>query len=136
MYRTAAKRALLLRAPFGCRSIVRLRFPPLLQTIGANSPRLSISPTPNQNPETPNFSDPTSSSASTSSTFSDGPATPTAQEAPRQEGQRPRVEYEDEQARVLRASLPHVVCTTSMDTIIALYVYEKLLLKNPMMCYG
>jgi ubiquinone biosynthesis protein COQ9 len=106
MYRTAAKRVLLLRAPSGINNNARLRFPPL---------RFSTSVNPNQLPETPNFSDPassssTSSSTSTSSSSSNWSASSTAEEARRQENQRPRVvEYEDEQARVLRASLPHVV---------------------------
>ncbi|KAK3213363.1 hypothetical protein Dsin_018069 [Dipteronia sinensis] len=51
------------------------------------------------NPETPQFPDSTSSSSSSS----------TAEEARRFKRQRPRVEYQDEQARVLEASLRHVV---------------------------
>ena len=106
MYRTAAKRVLLLRAPSGINNNARLRFPPF---------RFSTSVNPTQLPETPNFSDPassssTSSSTSTSSSSSNWSASSTAEEARRQENQRLRVvEYEDEQARVLRASLPHVV---------------------------
>ncbi|XP_059431929.1 uncharacterized protein LOC132165404 [Corylus avellana] len=106
MYRTAAKRVLLLRAPSGINNNARIRFPPL---------RFSTSVNPNQPPETPNFSDPassssTSSSTSTSSSSSNWSASSMAYEARGQENQRPRVvEYEDEQARVLRASLPHVV---------------------------
>ncbi|XP_062147577.1 uncharacterized protein LOC133856541 [Alnus glutinosa] len=103
MYRTAAKLVLLLRAPSGWNSNARLRFPPL---------RFSTSVNHNQHPETPNFSDPTSSTSTSTSTLSSSSnwsASSTAEEARRQESRRPRVEHEDEQARVLRASLPHVV---------------------------
>jgi ubiquinone biosynthesis protein COQ9 len=103
MYRTAAKLVLLLRAPSGWNSNSRLRFPPL---------RFSTSVNHNQHPETPNFSDPTSSTSTSTSTLSSSSnwsASSTAEEARRQESRRPRVEHEDEQARVLRASLLHVV---------------------------
>ena len=118
MYRTATKRLLLLRAPSGSNINIkaRLRFPFLLhphhQNIDNNtcrfsstseipqsSPNQTFNPNPNQHSAS-NHSDPTSTS--------------TAEEAGPQETQRKRryVEYQDEQARVLQASLPHVVCTT------------------------
>lgn len=114
MYRTATKRLLLLRAPSGSNINIkaRLRFPFLLphhQNIDNNtsrfsstseipqsSPNQTFNPNPNQH-FTSNHSEPTSTS--------------TAEEAGPQETQRKRryVEYQDEQARVLQASLPHVV---------------------------
>ncbi|KAK4565098.1 hypothetical protein RGQ29_006954 [Quercus rubra] len=115
MYRTATKRLLLLRAPSGSNINIkaRLRFPFLLhpyhQNIDNNtcrfsstseipqsSPNQTFNPNPNQH-STSNHSDPTSTS--------------TAEEAGPQETQRKRryVEYQDELARVLQASLPHVV---------------------------
>jgi ubiquinone biosynthesis protein COQ9 len=116
MYRTAAKR-LLLRAPSGSisNSKARLCFPSLQNIItNTNSSRLRFStyenqsinpnpnPNPNQHPETPIYSDTTSSSSTRS-------ASSTAEEFRRQQSRRPKVEYQDEQARVLQASLPHVV---------------------------
>lgn len=115
MYRTATKRLLLLRAPSGSNINIkaRLRFPFLLhphhQNIDNNtsrfsstseipqsSPNQTFNPNPNQH-FTSNHSDPTSTS--------------TAEEAGPQETRRKRryVEYQDEQALVLQASLPHVV---------------------------
>ena len=131
MYRTATKRLLLLRAPSGSNINIkaRLRFPFLLhhyhQNIDNNtcrfsstseipqsSPNQTFNPNPNQHSAS-NHSDPTSTS--------------TAEEAGPQETQRKRryVEYEDEQARVLQASLPHVVCT-ALFFIYAHNVFDKL----------
>ncbi|KAF5481671.1 hypothetical protein F2P56_002308 [Juglans regia] len=104
MYRTAAKRVLLLRVPSGSKSNARLLLPPILQSFAANSSPLSTtSVNPNQRSQNPSFSDPVSSSTSSSSSSS------TADEARRQHSRRPTAEYEDEQARVLHATLPHVV---------------------------
>ncbi|KAJ0030849.1 hypothetical protein Pint_13534 [Pistacia integerrima] len=66
---------------------------------------------PNQPPnvEIPNVSNSASASASSSSSSS------TAEEARRYKRQRPGVDYQDEQARVLEASLRHVVCKVGMD---------------------
>lgn len=114
MYRTATKRLLLLRAPSGSNINIkaRLRFPFLLphhQNIDNNtsrfsstseipqsSPNQTFNPNPNQH-FTSNHSEPTSTS--------------TVEEAGPRETQRKRryVEYQDEQALVLQASLPHVV---------------------------
>ncbi|KAK9989861.1 hypothetical protein SO802_030100 [Lithocarpus litseifolius] len=103
MYRTATKRLLLLRAPSGSNINIkaRLRFPFLLpphnQNIDNNTCRFSSTSEIPQSSPNQNHSDPTSTS--------------TAEEARPQETQRKRrfVEYQDEQARVLQASLPLVV---------------------------
>ncbi|KAM3693758.1 hypothetical protein ACB094_07G008400 [Castanea mollissima] len=109
MYRTATKRLLLLRAPSGSniniKTKARLRFPFLLphhQNIDNNTCRFSsTSEIPQSSPNQTFNPNPNQHSTSTS----------TAEEARPQETQRKRryVEYEDEQARVLQASLPHVV---------------------------
>lgn len=112
MYRTATKRLLLLRAPSGSNINInikaRLRFPFLLhhhhQNIDNNTCRFSsTSEIPQSSPNHTFNPNPNQHSTSTS----------TAEEARPQETQRKRryVEYEDEQARVLQASLPHVVRT-------------------------
>ncbi|KAK2645053.1 hypothetical protein Ddye_020248 [Dipteronia dyeriana] len=110
MYRTAVKR-LLYGGTLAQNGTARTKLRPNLQRI-ISSLRFSTSSenpalVPNQqlqqpllvNPEAPQFSDSTSSSSSSS----------TAEEAQRFKRQRPRVEYQDEQARVLEASLLHVV---------------------------
>ena len=68
--------------------------------IPQSSPNQTFNPNPNQHSTSNHSSDPTSTS--------------TAEEARPQETQRKRryAEYQDEQARVLQASLPHVVRTT------------------------
>ncbi|KAJ9184204.1 hypothetical protein P3X46_007969 [Hevea brasiliensis] len=128
MYRTAAKR-LLSGATVGKSSVARLRFLNL-QTIGTGF-RFCTSVNPqsisNQNPNnqnqirclnveaTPNQSDSNLSSSSTSSSSS-GSTSFTADDARyghhhhrQQERRIPRVEYQDEQARVLQASFRHVI---------------------------
>ncbi|KAI9191633.1 hypothetical protein LWI28_011198 [Acer negundo] len=110
MYRTAAKR-LLYGGTLAHNGTARTGLLPNLRRI-ISSHRFSTSSenpvlVPDQQlqqplivnpPEAPQFSDATSSSSSS-----------TAEEARRFKRQRPRVEYQDEQARVLEASLRHVV---------------------------
>ncbi|TXG61683.1 hypothetical protein EZV62_013046 [Acer yangbiense] len=112
MYRTAAKR-LLYGGTLAHNGTARTRLLPNLRRI-ISSHRFSTSSenpvlVPDQQlqqplivnpPEAPQFSDATSSSSSSSST---------AEESRRFKRQRPRVEYQDEQARVLEASLRHAV---------------------------
>ncbi|XP_031274065.1 ubiquinone biosynthesis protein COQ9, mitochondrial [Pistacia vera] len=108
MFRTAAKR-LLYGATSGNISTARIGSLPNLQKIISSYPFSTSSPDPhslpNQPPnvEIPNVSNSASASASSSSSSS------TAEEARRYKRQRPGVDYQDEQARVLEASLRHVV---------------------------
>lgn len=116
MYRTAARR-LLSGTAVGKSRDARLGFHNP-QTI-VNGSRFCTSSNPqsvsDQNPN--NQSDSTASSASTSSSSSSWSTSSTAEEAQRyhhhhhhhHERRRPRVKYQDEQARVLQASLRHVV---------------------------
>jgi ubiquinone biosynthesis protein COQ9 len=142
MYRTAAKR-LLLRAPSGSisNSKARLCFPSLQNIItNTNSSRLRFStyenqsinpnpnPNPNQHPETPIYSDTTSSSSTRS-------ASSTAEEFRRQQSRRPKVEYQDEQARVLQASLPHVVNELPFFNLMNAHnVYDKMSSRTHCLC--
>ncbi|KAF5726100.1 hypothetical protein HS088_TW23G00841 [Tripterygium wilfordii] len=110
MYRTAVRR-ILSDATF---SNARFRFPHLQTLIGGVS-RFSTSASPpsfsNQSPnqdqipfarvDNPNNTDSTTSSSTSSTAEGAG--------ARRYQRQRPRVEYQDEQGRVLHASLPHVI---------------------------
>lgn len=100
MYRTAAKR-LFLGVSSGSCSKAPVRFPNLrCLTKSVNSESFANqSSNQHQNPLAPDYSDSTSSSTSSNSS--------TAEEA--RHHQRPRVEYQEEQARVLGASVPHVV---------------------------
>lgn len=110
MYRTAVNRLFLGNALGGNGNYRLLRSSNLKSNIVSSlfsttvNPQSSISTdlNPNQH-ETPNPSDSTSSSSRSWSTSS------TAGEYPRQERQRPRVDYQEEEARVLQASLRHVV---------------------------
>ena len=140
MYRTAAK-CLLLRAPSGSisNSKARLCFPSLQNIItNTNSSRLRFStyenqsinpnPNPNQHPETPNDSDTTSSSSTRS-------ASSTAEEFRREQSRRPKVEYQDEQARVLQASLPHVVNDLPFFNLMNAHnVYDKMSSRTHCLC--
>lgn len=104
MYRTAARR-LLAGATASNFSNVRVVQSLNLQASITPSLRFSTStnsqsptgPTLHVDPINPTLSD----SSSTSTSSAEGP--------PRQERRRPRVEYQDEQARVLKASLGHVM---------------------------
>ncbi|XP_015889066.3 uncharacterized protein LOC107423926 [Ziziphus jujuba] len=100
MYRTAAKR-LFLGVSSGSCSKAPVRFPNLrCLTKSVNSESFANqSSNQHQNPLAPDYSDSTSSSTSSNSS--------TAEEA--RHHQRPRVEYQEEQARVLGASVPHVL---------------------------
>lgn len=116
MYRTAAKRLLL--AAGGNRSF-RIRYPPFRSFSSSADSQSFANQTPNQQqhhhhhpPQIPNSSDSDSPPSSSSSSSSSSSASPAGEEARHRHGQtRPRPEYEDEQARVLRASLFHVVRT-------------------------
>lgn len=101
MYRTAAKR-LLIGASYGNSSNALIRFPSLrcLSTSVNSQSFTNGGSNQHQNPRTPDYSDSASSTWSNSST---------AEEAQHHHSQRPRVEYQDEQVRVLGASVPHVV---------------------------
>lgn len=109
MYRTAARR-LLAGATASNFSNVRVVQSLNLQASITPSLRFSTStnsqsptgPTLHVDPINPTLSD----SSSTSTSSAEGP--------PRQERRRPRVEYQDEQARVLKASLGHVVRTLTI----------------------
>jgi ubiquinone biosynthesis protein COQ9 len=116
MYRTAAlARRLLSGATAGNNSNSRIRYLNLRTTIIGSRYCTAVNnnhsfpqsifnqnQTPRANLEFPNQSESTSSSNwSTSSTAEDG--------RQRQERQKPRIEYQEQQARVLEASLHHVV---------------------------
>ncbi|GLU10169.1 hypothetical protein SLE2022_269890 [Rubroshorea leprosula] len=113
MYRTAAKRLFLGNALFGNGNYRLLRssnlksniISSLFSTTVNRQSSTSADLNPNQH-ETPNPSDSTSSSSSSSKIWS---ASWTDGEYPRQERQRPRVDYQEEEARVLQASLRHVL---------------------------
>ncbi|XP_022147735.1 ubiquinone biosynthesis protein COQ9, mitochondrial isoform X2 [Momordica charantia] len=115
MYRTAAKR-LIIGVTSGRNSISRLRLRPFptfvdhcLFSTATNSQEFADSQIPNQQHirrETPIYSDSASSSSSSSSSWS---ASTAGEESRSHESRRPRVEYQEEQARVLQASLSHVV---------------------------
>ncbi|KAI4335186.1 hypothetical protein L6164_013856 [Bauhinia variegata] len=113
MYRTAAKRVFLVTRRFHNNSNVRFQFPPPQAFIGSS--RLSTSqsqPFCNEQPplnQGPNFPDSSSSSSSSTSSSSTWSASSTAEDARHHETPRHRAQYQDEQARVLSASLPHVI---------------------------
>ncbi|KAF3439710.1 hypothetical protein FNV43_RR17988 [Rhamnella rubrinervis] len=104
MYRTAAKR-LFLGASSGSGSSAIKRFP----SLRCLSSSVNSQSFPNnifnqhQHPHTPDYSDSTPSSSSTRSNSS------TAEDARHRHSQRPRLEYQEEQSRVLGASIPHVL---------------------------
>ncbi|GLT98808.1 hypothetical protein SLE2022_162880 [Rubroshorea leprosula] len=103
MYRTAAKRLFLGTSLRRNGNAHLLRFPNLKSIARPSAnPQPFTDSNPNQH-EFPNLSDSTSYSSSSSSTSS------TAGEHTRRERQRPGVDYQEEQARVLQASLPHVL---------------------------
>ncbi|CAK9328168.1 unnamed protein product [Citrullus colocynthis] len=112
MYRTAAKR-LIVGVTSGINGIHRLRLPPPSTFLdhssfstATNSQEFPNSQIPNQHhirQETPTSSDSASSSSSSWSTSTSG------EETRSHENRRPRVEYQEEQARVLQAALSHVV---------------------------
>lgn len=119
MYRTAAKR-LTLGVTSSRNSISRLRLPSpstfvdhCLFSTATNPQEFPNSQIPDQHhirQETPIYSD--SASSSSSSTWS----TSTADEETRShENRRPRVEYQEEQDRVLQAALSHVVRPFILD---------------------
>ncbi|KAK7363319.1 hypothetical protein VNO77_05458 [Canavalia gladiata] len=107
MYRTAAKRLLCGARYYNVNTRLRFRTP---QTLTASSRFSTPESQPFSNPhsndpiipvtttETPNFSDSDSSSSSS-----------TTEDAPRYETPTPGAKYEDQKARVLHASLPHVI---------------------------
>ncbi|GLT62861.1 hypothetical protein SLA2020_354640 [Shorea laevis] len=113
MYRTAAKRLFLGNALGGNGNYRLLRSSNLKSNIISSLFSTTVNPqsststdlNPNQH-ETPNTSDSTSSSSSSSKSWS---TSSTDGEYPRQERQRPRVDYQEEEARVLQASLRHVL---------------------------
>lgn len=105
MYRTAAKR--LLGVGFTTSRLLRLPKPrPTIITSAlctSSMGRHTESPTIGNQSVNPNQSDPTAASSSSSYTA--------REEGPRRdESRKPRAEFEEEQARVLAASLRHVVC--------------------------
>ncbi|PON54290.1 Ubiquinone biosynthesis protein COQ [Trema orientale] len=106
MYRTAAKRLVLGAVGNGSS---RIRFPPFQCFSYSVDPQSFANQTPNPHQhhqfQNPNSSD-SASSSSSSSTWS---ASSTAEEDRHPRTQRPRPDYQDEQARVLRASLFHVL---------------------------
>lgn len=112
MYRTAAKR-LITGVTSGRNSIARLRLPSPSTFVdhsffstATNSQEFPNSQIPNQHhirQETPISSDSASSSSSTWSKSTAG------EESRSHESRRPRVEYQEEQVRVLQAALSHVV---------------------------
>ncbi|KAK8991511.1 hypothetical protein V6N11_062522 [Hibiscus sabdariffa] len=119
MYRTVVNRILL--SGGGRRHLLRHRY---LRTVICTSRFSTTTETetvPNRRPLNP--PDPSTSSSSSSSTsFRTSSA---AGDVPRHERQNPRAEYEEEQARVLQASLRHVV-RTSINAMI--YYSETVLL--------
>lgn len=110
MYRTSAKRLLA-----GVNSNTRLRFPYTLRFSTNIGPQSFTQQNPNhhQNPQShaPNHSDSTTSSSSSGNWSTSSSA---RESRSHHEHQRHRIEYEDEQARVLQASLAHVVCTLTL----------------------
>lgn len=110
MYRTSAKRLLA-----GVNSNTRLRFPYTLRFSTNIDPQSFTQQNPNhhQNPQShaPNHSDSTTSSSSSGNWSTSSSA---RESRSHHEHQRHRIEYEDEQARVLQASLAHVVCTLTL----------------------
>ncbi|KAI3410859.1 Ubiquinone biosynthesis protein [Psidium guajava] len=127
MYRAAAKAAVLLRCEADAaihRNVQALS--PLLQA-AIGSPRFSTSvdsqrsppdQSPNKHqshqhasPETPYYVDSTgtpSAAAASASSSSSGPTSSTAEEARRRQRNTPLADYQEEQRRVLQASLRHV----------------------------
>ncbi|KAG7023712.1 Ubiquinone biosynthesis protein COQ9-A, mitochondrial [Cucurbita argyrosperma subsp. argyrosperma] len=115
MFRTAAKR-LIVGVTSGRNGIPRLRLPSPSTFLdhcpfstATDSQELPNSQIPNQHhirQETLSSSDSASSSSSSSSTWS---SSTSGEESRSHENRRPRVEYQEEQARVLQAALSHVV---------------------------
>ncbi|XP_017643703.1 uncharacterized protein LOC108484433 isoform X2 [Gossypium arboreum] len=102
MYRTVVNRILLTKNTGGGRRCL-LRFPDLRTAV--TSSRFSTTTEPQTSPNRPlNPADSSTSSSSTSFQTSSG-----AGDIPRQERKNPRAEYQGEQARVLQASLRHVL---------------------------
>lgn len=102
MYRTVAKR-LFLGAAYGSGRDALTRFRPLrcLSSSVNSQSFANQTSNPNQHQHAPDYSHSTSSSSSSNSS--------TAEEARHRHSQRPRLEYQEEQARVLGKSLPYVV---------------------------
>ncbi|KAL4284718.1 hypothetical protein GQ457_16G002300 [Hibiscus cannabinus] len=113
MYRTVVSRILL--SGGGRRHLLRHRD---LRTVICSSRFSTTTETqtvPNRRPLNP--PDPSTSSSSSSTSFQTSSA---AGDVPRHERQNPRAEYEEEQARVLQASLQHVIrLGWSEETMIA-----------------
>ncbi|KAL5572328.1 hypothetical protein UlMin_021925 [Ulmus minor] len=108
MYSAAAKR-LFSGVTAGGNRCVRNRFPSIRFSSSSVDSQSFANQTPNQDQfqhQNPNFSDSASSSSSSSSNRS---ASSTSEEAQQHHGRGPRVEYQDEQARVLQASHFHVL---------------------------
>nr|KJB65327.1 hypothetical protein B456_010G090300 [Gossypium raimondii] len=102
MYRTVVNRILLTKNTGGGRRCL-LRFPDLRTAV--SSSRFSTTTEPQTFPNRPlNPADSSTSSSSTSFQTSSA-----AGDIPRQERKNPRAEYQGEQARVLQASLRHVL---------------------------
>lgn len=111
MYRTAAKR-FLYGATSGNISAARIGSLPNLQNIISFYPFSTSSPDPHSvSNQPPNLEIPHVSNSSSSSSS-------TAGESRRFKRQRPGVDYQDEQARVLKASLRHVVCVSNVSNLI------------------
>lgn len=122
MYRTVVNRILLTKNTGGGRRCL-LRFPDLRTAV--SSSRFSTTTEPQTSPNRPlNPADSSTSSSSTSFQTSSG-----AGDIPRQERKNPPAEYQGEQARVLQASLRHVV-RTLCSTILKLYSYFYDFLKS------
>lgn len=123
MYRTAAKR-LVYGATSGNISKVHMGLLPNPRKIISSYPFLTTSvdshSVPNQPPSLriPNVSDSSTSYLSV------------AEEARRFKWQRPAVDYQDEQARLLEASLPHVVCVSNVSNLILRIIIRDIYIKN------
>ena len=115
MYRSAAKRLFLATRSIH-NSNARLRSP--APQIFMSSSRFSTAESPpfsdprsyeHPSAESPKVSDSNSSSSSSTSSSSTESASSTAGDDRRHKSSGPRAKYQDEQARVLHASLPHVI---------------------------
>ena len=122
MFRTAAKR-LFSAATHYSNGNVSLRFPPPQSQIFVASCRFSTSESqPFPNPHSTDYRIPTTTTTTEPPTFSDSPSSSSSSTSSSsdEEGRRhdtPRTggdKYQDEQARVLQASLPYVVRTLSL----------------------
>lgn len=107
MYRTVAKR-LFLGASYGSGrgALTRFRSLRCLSSSVNSQSFANQTSNPNQHQHAPDYSHSTSSNSST------------AEEARHRHSQRPRLEYQEEQARVLGKSLPHVVRFQSTAPIV------------------